>query len=255
MQSAGWSIRAAKAAVALVGPVLPLSACAAGSPLDPAIHASNQSTALPEGVSPMESSPIVSDARSESPLELASIVAALLSQLTQPDTVPSPSEFLIRIGTSTDASRGEFPSTVEHVIRRCGHPAHDLQRYAEQFVCGEESGQYEEVTAAAYGWWSSISDLRSADAQRYAARSNEFTIGSLREALLRAGFEDYGLIESQSSVHGFPTPLVHSAFRRSGLSPIVIAGHRPDQVKSSQSVALPPAIMELRLYFPVQGMK
>jgi hypothetical protein len=188
-------------------------------------------------------SPIIADGRSQSPLELAEIIAAFVA--ASGGKTPTADGFMT--GSASASGAGEFPTTVERTVRRCGKPANDLQRHAEQFVCKAGTGEYLELTAAAYGWWSPVEDPRAPGSESYRDRTDAFTIARLRDALGAAGYRDFGVISPQSSDHGFVTPLVHSAFRRDEAGPVVIAGHRPET--SGDPAAARPAIMELRFYF------
>lgn len=191
------------------------------------------------------STPIVADERSQSPLELAAIAAAFAAAAGDAVRSADPSSvFLASLGAAGSADL--FPSTVEQTVRRCGRPANDLQRYAEDSLCAP-GGQYREIIAAAYGWWSPVKDPRAPGSDAYRGRLNAFTIAKLRSLLQGAGYDDLGIVAPQSSDHGFPTPLVHSAFRRGTAGPIVIAGHRPET--SADPAPAPPAVMELRFYF------
>lgn len=199
-------------------------------------------------------SPILSDERFDAPYELPAIAATLVARSEGAGVTAA--DFVTAIGaTARRAPAGEFPTTIERTVRRCGEPTHDLQRFAEQFVCHGAAKRYEEITAAAYGWWTPIPDSRAPGVQSYLKRIDGFTIASLRDLLPKGGYTEFGIVEPQSSVHGFPTPLVHTAFRHEDRGPVVIAGHRPEQVQDSPIDGRPPAVVELRFYFSDGGMK
>jgi hypothetical protein len=67
--------------------------------------------------------------------------------------------------------------------------------------------------------------------------------------LSTAGYAGVGIVEGQT-VGPFPSPLVHRGYIRDAASPLIALSHRPLTDPVGRPADLPPAVLQLQLYFP-----
>lgn len=199
---------------------------------------------------------IIADRWSHTDLEIAQIADLLISILEDREVGDLSAEGLLKrlAGDQTPPAATPdppFPSQIIVFTRHCGSPTSDFDRFVAKRMCSERTDRYDEVVFQDFARWRGVTDILCREClARYNTRQEAFTIDAITPHLKAIGYSGVGVIQDRTWHQGFPSPLVHSAFERGDGPPIVI-GHRPHPT-TLYDAGRPPAIAEIRVFFPVR---
>lgn len=191
----------------------------------------------------------------ESPLELPALVELVTRSLAAAGNRDLSSDELFDLVVTSGAIPAPaddppVPTSVLTTLRDCGPPEDGIQTFVSRLFCRQPDDKFLEIFIIPASTIGSAATPESLG--RYARRRNAFTIDRVEPALEQIGYRSEGMVSGQTEFHGFVTPLVHTAFVRGGRAPVIVVGHRPRSPAEGDSAGLPPAVFELRLYFPAK---
>ena len=175
--------------------------------------------------------------------DAAGMIAAYLRDPAKPQTLGG---IDFQLGMAGDAQAKRFPTRLWLVRMQCAPAKGGVMRFVAERYCLNGKERYDQLLLTTYLHWHTVTEhLRQKPFEAYVARTRAFTIAEAEARLAAIGYRPLGVVEGQSSVHGFPTPLVHSAFVRGPDDPAIVVGYRPGPDPA-------PSVYEIRLFLPAR---